>query len=138
MLEICLGNTPTNISPQEFSSLAQRTEGYSEADIGTVVQEALMMPIRKIRMATHFKYASGPSPMDPSMTVDDRLTPCSPHDPEAMKMTWMQVPSDKLLEPRLTLQDFINALQHTKPTVNDADLTCFEEFTHDFGQAGYR
>ena len=72
------------------------------------------------------------------MTVDDLLTPCSPRDPEAIKMTWMQVPSDKLLEPRLTLQDFIKALQNTKPTVNAADLMCFEEFTRDFGQAGYQ
>ena len=133
MLEICLGNTPTNISPQGFSALAQRTEGYSGADIGTVVQEALMMPIRKIRTATHFKYASGPSPRDPSMTVDDLLTPCGSRDPEAMEMTWMQVPSDKML----TLQDFINALENKQPTVNAADLMHFEEFTCDFGQVGY-
>lgn len=116
MLETYLDNTPTNISPQGFSALAQRKDGYSGADIGTVVQEAFMMPIRKKRMATHFKYTSGPSPTDPSMMVDDLLTPCSSHDPEAMEMTWMQVPSDKLLEPRLTLQDFINALQNTQPS----------------------
>ena len=138
MLEIYLGSTPTNISPQGLSALAQRTEGYSGADIGTVVQEALMMPMREIRMATHFKYASVPSPRDPSTNVDDLLTPCSPRDPGAMKMTWMQVPSDKLLEPRLTLQDFIKALQNTQPTVNAADLMRFEEFTRDFGQAGYQ
>ena len=137
-LETYLDNTPTDISPQGFSALAQRTEGYSGADIGTVVQEALMMPIRKIRMATHFKYANGPSPRDPSVTVDDLLTPCSSRDHGAMEMTWMQVPSDKLLEPRLTLQDFINALQNTQPTVNAVDLMRFEEFTRDFGQAGYR
>lgn len=31
--------------------------------------------------------------------VDDLLTPCSPGDPAAVEMTWMDVPSDKLLEP---------------------------------------
>ena len=62
MLETYLDNTPTDISSQGLIALAQRTEGYSGADIGTVVQEALMMSICKIRMATHFKYASGPSP----------------------------------------------------------------------------
>ena len=138
MLEIYLSKTPNSISPQGFSALAQRTEGYSGADIGTVVQEALMMPIRNIRMATHFKYASGPSPTDPSITVDDLLTPCSPRDPGAMKMTWVQVPSDKLLEPRLTLQHFIKSIENTQPTVNAADLERFEEFTRDFGQMGYR
>ena len=137
MLEIYLGNTPTNLSPRDFSTLAQITEGYSGADIGTVVQEALMMPIRKIRRGTYFKYASGPSPTDPSTTADDLLTPCSPRDPGAMEMTWVQVPSDKLLEPGLTLQDFIMAIKSTRPTVNGADLEHFEEFTHDFGQMGY-
>lgn len=42
--------------------------------------------------------------------VDDLLTPCSPGDPAAIEMTWMDVPSDKLLEPivcmvRSTLHD---------------------------------
>lgn len=31
--------------------------------------------------------------------IDDLLTPCSPGDPEAIEMTWMDVPGDKLLEP---------------------------------------
>lgn len=31
--------------------------------------------------------------------IDDLLTPCSPGDSGAMEMTWMDVPSDKLLEP---------------------------------------
>ena len=65
MLEIYLESTATDISPQGFSTLAQRTEGYSGANIGTVVQEARMMPIRKIRMATHFKYAKWPFPYGP-------------------------------------------------------------------------
>ena len=47
ILEIYLNNTP-NISPQGFSALVERTEGYSGADIGIVVQEAVMMPIRNI------------------------------------------------------------------------------------------
>lgn len=31
--------------------------------------------------------------------VDDLLTPCSPGDPAAIEMTWMDVASDKLMEP---------------------------------------
>ena len=89
-------------------------------------------------MATYFKYTSDPSPTDPSTTVDDLLTPCGPREIGAMEMMWVQVPSDKLLEPRLTLQDFIKSIKSTQPTVNAADLERFEEFTCDFGQMGCR
>ncbi len=41
----------------------------------------------------------GPSRSNNSVTVDDLLTPCSPGDPDAIEMTWMDVPGDKLLEP---------------------------------------
>lgn len=41
----------------------------------------------------------GPSRTNPGTVVDDLLTPCSPGDPGAIEMTWMEVPGDKLLEP---------------------------------------
>lgn len=31
--------------------------------------------------------------------MEDLLTPCSPGDPNAIEMTWMDVPGEKLLEP---------------------------------------
>ena len=133
IFEIHIGNS---VSPRDFDTLAQKTDGYSGADIDIVVQEALMMSTRKIQMATHFKYASGPSPTDPDVTVEDLLTPCDPREPGAMEMSWMQVPGDKLLEPKVTMSDFIKSLQNTRPTVNAADLEHFEEFTRDFGQEG--
>lgn len=40
----------------------------------------------------------GPSLSDPNVLVD-LLTPCSPGEPSAIEMTWMEVPGDKLLEP---------------------------------------
>ena len=135
MFEIHIGNTSTTLSPRDFGTLAQKTDGYSGADIDIVVRKALMST-RKIQMATHFKYASGPSPTDPSVTVEDLLTPCGRREPGAMEMTWMQVPGDKLLEPKVTMSDFIKSLQNTRPIVNAADLEHFEEFTRDFGQEG--
>ena len=136
MFEIHTGNTPTLLSPHDFGTLAQKTDGYSGANIGIVVREALMMPLRKIQMACYFKKVSGPSPNDPSVTVEDLLTPCGPREPGAMEMIWMEVPGDKVLEPKVTLSDFIKSLQITQPTVNAADLKHFEEFTCNFGIAG--
>lgn len=31
--------------------------------------------------------------------MEDLLTPCSPGDPNAIEMTWMDVPGEKLMEP---------------------------------------
>lgn len=62
-----------------------------------------MQPVRKVQTATHFKRVKGPSPTDPNKIVDDLLTPCSPGEAGAIEMTWMDVPSDKLFEPPVTL-----------------------------------
>ena len=136
IFEIHIGNTPTLLSPHDFDTLAQKTDGYSGANIGIVVREALMMPLRKIQNSTHLKQVSGTSPTDPSVMANDLLTPCGPCEPGAMEMSWMEVPSDKLLEPKITLQDFLKSLQNTRPTVTAADLTRFEEFTRNFGEEG--
>lgn len=52
---------------------------------------------------THFKLflfqVRGPCRNNPSVVVDDLLTPCSPGAPGAIEMSWMDVPGDKLLEP---------------------------------------
>ena len=83
-----------------------------------------------------FFQVQGPSPGDPNILVDDMLTPCSPEDAGAIKMSWMDVPSDKLLEPKVSMSDMISSLANAKPTVNDNDLEKLKQFTDDFGQAG--
>lgn len=66
----------------------------------------------------------------------DLFTPCSPGDPEAIEMTWMEVPGDKLLEPQVSMADMLRSLSSTKPTVNEQDLEKLKKFTEDFGQEG--
>ena len=134
IFEIHIGNTAHALSPNDFNQLARRTDGYSGADIGIVVRDALMMPIRKVQTATHFKQVAGPSPVDPSVVVNDLWTPCGPREVGAMEMSWMSIASDKLKEPHLTIADFLKALQNNRPTVNSDDLERFEDFTRDFGQ----
>lgn len=68
-----------------------------------MVRDALMEPVRKVQTATHFKRVSGPSPTNKEQIVDDLLVPCSPGDAGAVEMNWMDVPSDKLFEPPVTM-----------------------------------
>jgi len=45
----------------------------------------------------------GESRTDANLIVDDLLTPCSPGDPDAIEMSWMDVPGEKLLEPIVSM-----------------------------------
>lgn len=136
MFKIHLGNTSHVLSEEDLKVLASKTDGYSGADISIVVRDALMEPVRKVQQATHFKRVRGPSPLDKNLIVDDLLTPCSPGDQGAFEMAWMDVESDKLFEPPVTMRDMLKSLSRTKPTVNEDDLKKLQKFTEDFGQEG--
>lgn len=49
------------------------------------------------------QHVSGPSPTNKEVICDDLLVPCSPGDSGAIEMSWMEVPSDKLCEPPVTM-----------------------------------
>ena len=55
MFELNVGETPNDLTHKDFKALGEMTEGYSGSDIAIAVRDALMEPIRKLRMATHFK-----------------------------------------------------------------------------------
>ncbi|XP_053490701.1 vacuolar protein sorting-associated protein 4B-like [Ictalurus furcatus] len=136
MFKLNLGTTPNNLTDNDFITLGQKTESYSGADISIIVRDALMQPIRKVQTATHFKKTCGKTWNNQDVIADDLLTPCSPSDPNAIKMTWVDVEADKLLEPIVSMEDMLRSLEKTKPTVNDEDLKKLVKFTEDFGQEG--
>ncbi len=83
----------------------------------------------------HFKI-KGSLRDDPSVIVNDLLTPCSPGDKGAIEVSWIDVPRDKLLEPVASMSDMLSSLAKAKPTVNELDLEKFEAFMDDFNQEG--
>jgi vacuolar protein-sorting-associated protein 4 len=66
----------------------------------------------------------------------EKLTPCSPGDPEAIELTWVEVESDQLLEPPLQLKDFVKAVKGSRPTVSQEDIKRSEDWTNEFGSEG--
>ncbi|CAH2284146.1 vacuolar sorting-associated 4B [Pelobates cultripes] len=136
MFKLHLGTTQNSLTEADYRELGKRTPGYSGADVSIIVRDALMQPVRKVQSATHFKRVRGKSPLDPNVIRDDLLTPCSPGDPNAEEMTWMDVPGDTLLEPVVCMADMMRSLSNTKPTVNEQDLEKLKKFTEDFGQEG--
>lgn len=157
MFEINVGDTPCNLTKDDYRELGTLTEGYSGSDIAVVVKDALMEPIRKIQNATHFKDLNNLNNSNEIENENDEddddindadddsadtkpkkplYTPCSPGDKDAIEMNWMDIEADELCEPVLTIKDFLKAIRNTRPTVNDEDLKKQEEFTRDFGQEG--
>lgn len=136
MFKMNLGSTPHMLTDADFRELGRRTDGYSGADISIVVRDALMQPVRKVQTATHFIRCSGPSREDPDKIVHDLLAPCSPGTRGAVEMTWMEVPGEKLLEPKVDMSDVLKSLSTQKPTVNAEDMKKLDQFRNDFGQDG--
>lgn len=125
MFELNIGDVACDCTQLDLKVLAEMTDGYSGHDVAVVVRDALMQPIRKIQQAIHFK------------TVEDgKLTPCSPGDEGAREMNWMDLETDQLKEPELTIKDFIKLIKLNRPTVNAADIQKHIDFTNDFGQEG--
>jgi len=55
IFKIHIGDTPHALSDADLRTLAERTEGFSGADIGILIRDAIMQPVRKVQSATHFK-----------------------------------------------------------------------------------
>lgn len=157
MFELNVGSTPCTLNQRDYRLLGQKSDGYSGSDIAVVVRDALMQPVRKVLSATHFKkvprstllcvpsagrltlYSRAqvlvPSPADPKQTVT-KLTPCSPGDAAAEEKSWTDVDGDELLEPPLMMNDFLQALATTPPTVRAEDVKRHLEFTNEAGADG--
>jgi len=136
MFKIHLGTTPHDITEEQFQELGRRTEGFSGSDISTLVHDAIMQPVRAVQSATHFKRVRAPSHEDPTKMVDDMLIPCSPGDPGAIEMDWMDVPGDKLATMNVTYNDFLKSLKNARPTVGKDDTEKQIEWMKEFGQEG--
>jgi vacuolar protein-sorting-associated protein 4 len=76
-----------------------------------------------------------PSAEDPTISIK-KLTPCSPGDPLAIEKSWNEVEATELLEPALTLPDFLRALRNTSPTVREEDIKRHLQFTNESGADG--
>lgn len=55
LFKMKVGTANHNLKDDELRKLAQKTEGFSGADISVLIQDSFMQPIRKVQTATHFK-----------------------------------------------------------------------------------
>jgi vacuolar protein-sorting-associated protein 4 len=152
MFKLNLGDTPNDITQEQFGQMGMMSDGYSGSDVAVVVREALMEPLRKCQTAKQF-----------SLDQNGMYTPCEeypncPHCPMqlsegfagqggasegeqcshcgAVRMSLYNCPPDKLLVPVVTYKDFEKALCKAHSSVGHDELQQFVSWTEEFGQEG--
>ena len=146
MVKIHLGDTPNNLSENDFDTLGRLTEGASGSDITVLVKEALMEPLRRCQQAQQFlpvgeflfpceQYPNCPY-CPPKLSTDppNKNYDCSKCG--AKRMALWDVPSEKLKAPDVSVKDFESVLRHSHSTVSKDELEEYTKWTKEFGQAG--
>lgn len=91
MFKIHLGNTPNDLTEEDFTELGNLTEGYSGSDVSIIVKDALMEPIRICQTAQRFK-----------LTPQGKMVPVPLSDPQGQPYTMATLPDPSKLEaPRI-------------------------------------
>eukprot|EP00049_Salpingoeca_infusionum_P010447 m.179638 g.179638 ORF g.179638 m.179638 type:complete len:436 (+) comp14643_c0_seq2:276-1583(+) len=138
LFQLHLKGVPHTLQETDYSVLARSSEGYSGADIGIVVRDAIMEPVRRVQIATYFQPVVGRERLNEDGVMERPegtfYQPCSETAPQAFKARWTELEPEQIQEEPVTLRDMQRALTHTKKTVNQDDLGRIEEFTKTFGQ----
>lgn len=147
MVKLNLGDTPNDLSEDDFERIGEITEGASGSDIKVLVKEALMEPLRKCQQAKQFivdsngnytpceQYPSCPQ-CPPKLSSDPPGTAYDCRNCSAKRMPLWDVPSDKLVAPLVRRTDFERVMKHSFSSVSGDELKRFQEWTKLFGQDG--
>lgn len=121
LFELCVGKSRTTLNKKDFRVLAERTEGYSGADIAILTREAMMASVRKVITGTHFKRDG------------QHFTPCSPSDEGAVEMGWSDAQGSELIQPPTGLREFERSIESIKCSVSADDIVNYVSWTETFG-----
>ena len=147
MVQLHLGDTPNDLTEEDFQKLGEITEGASGSDIGVLVKEALMQPLRRCQQAKQFyvdetgnyhpcdQYPSC-SKCPPKLSSDPPKKDYTCRHCGATRMTLWEVPPEKLVAPAVQRSDFEKVMRNSVSTVSEDELQRFVEWTKLFGQDG--
>ncbi|GAB9464600.1 putative Vacuolar protein sorting associating protein [Globisporangium polare] len=163
MLSIHLGDTPHALTDENFTTIAEQTEGCSGSDISVLVREALMEPLRKCQQAQFFTRCDDkadlnrngqyltPCEDDPACAYCHmKLSSCPKNCPDckapcrrcgALRMRLYDLPErgfsdEKLRPPMIAMNDFKKSMEHSLSSVAPEELKRFVKWTSEFGQEG--
>jgi vacuolar protein-sorting-associated protein 4 len=104
-----IANTLTN---DDYMELGIQTKNYSGADISVLVRDALMEPLRKIQLATHFKKIIEKDKTNTKNNI--YWTSCSPGDKDAEEKHWSEIKPEEIKETHVTFYDMMRATKKNK------------------------
>ena len=148
MFQLHLGDTPNELTEEDFERLGAMTQGASGSDIKVIVKEALMEPLRRCQQAKQFivdaegnyhpceKYPNCPH-CPPKLSTDKPGTTYECSHCGAIRMELWDLPDpNKLVAPVVVIADFERAMSHAFSSVSPEELKRFVDWTKQFGQDG--
>ncbi|CAG2105405.1 unnamed protein product [Medioppia subpectinata] len=123
-----IANTANSLTDRDVRCLARKTQGFTRADIQTLVSMALMRAGIIVERATHFKQVTDRANSDPGIMANALWTPCPSDDPLAIEISCDDVLPDQLLEPVISIDDVLFVLSMVKPNVSDSDIERLKKF----------
>lgn len=113
-----------DLTATQMDQLADETEGYSNAEINTIIKGACFAALGPVRDATHFE------------RIDNVLRPCSPTAErdvtrDVIRMQWNDMPEElaaQIEAAPTSLVDFRAAVRCTQPAVTRDEVTRLEVY----------
>jgi vacuolar protein-sorting-associated protein 4 len=125
LITMKMSSTPHSISPEQFGAIAERTEGFSGADLKNLTREASFVAVRSLRQAKYF------------CKWDGKLWACNPDQEGAFASRLEDLEDPSLVAPPPVLEEhFATALATVRPSVAPGDLGRYVKWTNDFGMEG--
>ena len=119
-------DNPNELAEQDYQEFAQITDNYSGSDIAILIRDAVYEPVRRLQLAQKFRKLG-----------NGKWTPCREGEDGEPK-SWLDFKDQSELDiGKVSRLDFEAALKRTKPSVDQAQLKEYEDFTKTFGQDGW-
>lgn len=132
------------LSKSDYVELGKKTAGWSGSDIANAMQDAYMGPVKRAKMAKHFKKVITQQTLlelakRRQVVIDgkDFYTPCNENDNGSITMSWKDIPKNRLKESKCVAEDIFKALAKVKPSVSQEDIDKAKEWTEMFGKTPY-
>ena len=110
----------------DFTHIAEKTEGFSGADMEILCRDAAFEPLKLAQRTNKFK----------KIQKDGRLLfqPVEPMTQGNFELKSVyDLPDNSLFLPDLTKEDLLKALSRSKPSVSKDDLKVYEDWTKQYG-----